>query len=45
MLPLLHALGGFKRYELLNAYKYKRLEIRGAYTIALLCRAEIDEWM
>ena len=31
-LPLLHPLGGFKHYELLNTYKYKGLEIRGAYT-------------
>ena len=32
-LLLLHPLGGFKHYELLNAYKYKRLEIRGAYKV------------
>ena len=32
MLLLIHPLGGFKHYEFLNAYKYKRLEIRGAYT-------------
>ena len=31
-LPLVHPLGGFKHYEFLNAYEYKRLEIRGAYT-------------
>ena len=31
-LPLLHPVGGFKHYDLLNAYKYKRLEIHGAYT-------------
>ena len=31
-LPLMHPLGGFKHCDFLNAYKYKLLEINGAYT-------------